>query len=166
LLTGAGCFTADWNLPGQVHAAFLRSDRAHARIRSIDTSAARALPGVLAVLTGDDIKAAGYKPLPSNAPGPGYQGSPFRLPERHGLAQGQQFEGPLFNFLLYLVDAGITAHGPFGRDAVAAGDGLYGGGKLGFGKPPHLSHQGGESLQLFPEGFDSVLGHRGLSIGN
>src|SRR6188508_651164 len=89
LLTGAGCFTADWNLPGQVHAAFLRSDRAHARIRSIDTSAARALPGVLAVLTGDDIKAAGYKPLPSNAPGPGYQGSPFRLPERHGLAQGR-----------------------------------------------------------------------------
>ncbi|MEX2034947.1 MAG: xanthine dehydrogenase family protein molybdopterin-binding subunit [Xanthobacteraceae bacterium] len=89
LLTGTGCFTADWNLPGQVHAAFLRSDRAHARIRSIDTSAARALPGVLAVLSGDDIKAAGYKSLPSNAPGPGYKGSAFRAPERHGLAQGR-----------------------------------------------------------------------------
>ena len=87
LLTGTGCFTADWNLPGQVHAAFLRSDRAHARIRSIDTSAARALPGVLAVLTGDDVKAAGYRSLPSNAPGPGYKDSTFRPPERHGLAQ-------------------------------------------------------------------------------
>ena len=60
LVTGTGCFTADWNLPREVHAAFLRSDRAHARIRSINTSEARALPGVLAVLTGDDIKAAGY----------------------------------------------------------------------------------------------------------
>ena len=89
LLTGTGCFTADWNLPGQVHAAFLRSDRAYARIRAIDTSAARALPGVLAVLTGDDVRAAGYKPLPSNAPGPGYKGSTFHLPERHGLAQGR-----------------------------------------------------------------------------
>ena len=45
LLTGTGCFTADWSLAGEVHAAFLRSDRAHARIRSIDTSAARALTG-------------------------------------------------------------------------------------------------------------------------
>ena len=89
LLTGTGCFTADWNLASAVYAAFLRSDRAHARIRSIDTSAARALTGVLAVLTGDDLKVAGYKPLPSNAPGPGYQGSPFRLPERHGLAHAR-----------------------------------------------------------------------------
>ena len=41
------------------------------------------------MLTGDDLKLAGYKALPSNAPGPGYHGSPFRLPERHGLAQGR-----------------------------------------------------------------------------
>jgi carbon-monoxide dehydrogenase large subunit len=89
LVTGTGCFTADWNFPREVHAAFLRADRAHARIRSISTSEARALPGVLAVLTGDDIKAAGYGSLPSNAPGPGYKGSPFRAPERPGLAQGR-----------------------------------------------------------------------------
>ena len=44
---------------------------------------------MLAVLTGDDLKVAGYKPMPSNAPGPGYKGSTFRLPERHGLAQGR-----------------------------------------------------------------------------
>jgi len=89
LLTGSGCFTADWNLPGQVQAAFLRANHAHARIRSIDTKAARALPGVLAVLTGEDLKAAGYKSLPSNAPGPGYKGSTFRHPERPALAQGR-----------------------------------------------------------------------------
>ena len=89
LLTGSGCFTADWHLPGQVHAAFLRADRAHARIGSIDPSAARALPGVLAVLTGDDVKAAGFKSLPTNAPGPGHAGSPFRPPDRPALAQGR-----------------------------------------------------------------------------
>jgi carbon-monoxide dehydrogenase large subunit len=89
LLTGSGCFTADWELPGQAHAAFLRSDRAHANIRSIDVSAARALKGVLAVLTGDDLKAAGYTSLPTNAPGPGYKGSTFRPPDRPALAQGR-----------------------------------------------------------------------------
>jgi carbon-monoxide dehydrogenase large subunit len=89
LLTGSGCFTADWNLPGQVHAAFLRADRAHARIRSIDIGAARALPGMLAVLTGDDVMAAGFKSLPTNAPGPGHAGSTFRAPDRSALAHGR-----------------------------------------------------------------------------
>jgi carbon-monoxide dehydrogenase large subunit len=89
LLTGTGHFTADWDLPGALRAAFLRANRAHARIRSIDVSAARALPGVHAVLTGDDLKAAGYKSLPSNAPGPGYKGSAFRMPDRPSLAQGR-----------------------------------------------------------------------------
>ena len=59
LLTGQGRYTADWNRPGQVHAAFLRADRAHAVLRSIDTEAARAAPGVMAVLTGADAIAAG-----------------------------------------------------------------------------------------------------------
>ena len=45
LLTGRGRFTADWDLPGQAHAAFLRADRAHARILGIDTAAARAHAG-------------------------------------------------------------------------------------------------------------------------
>ena len=60
LITGAGRYTSDWNQPGQVYATFLRSDRAHAKILSIDTSAAKAAPGVLAVLTGADMAAAGY----------------------------------------------------------------------------------------------------------
>src|SRR5918996_4352756 len=55
LITGRGSFVDDIKLPGMLHAAVLRSFYAHARIRSIDVSAARALPGVVAVLTGADI---------------------------------------------------------------------------------------------------------------
>ncbi|HEX4043637.1 MAG TPA: xanthine dehydrogenase family protein molybdopterin-binding subunit, partial [Xanthobacteraceae bacterium] len=64
LVRGAGRYTADENLPGQVYAAMLRSPHAHARIRSIDTAAAKAVPGVLAVLTGADVLADGLRPIP------------------------------------------------------------------------------------------------------
>jgi CO/xanthine dehydrogenase Mo-binding subunit len=60
LVTGAGMFTADWDRPGVLHAAFLRTDRPHARIVSTDVAAARAAPGVRAVLTGADMQVAGY----------------------------------------------------------------------------------------------------------
>ena len=65
MLTGRGRYVSDWNLPGQAYAHFLRSDRAHAEIVSIDASAALAHPGVLAVLTGEDVAAAGLKSLPA-----------------------------------------------------------------------------------------------------
>ena len=54
LLTGRAQFTDDVNLPGMLHAAVLRSPHAHARILGIDTSAAKELPGVYAVLTGEE----------------------------------------------------------------------------------------------------------------
>ncbi|MGE3286204.1 MAG: xanthine dehydrogenase family protein molybdopterin-binding subunit [Pseudonocardia sp.] len=54
LLTGRAGYIADVTVPGMLHAAVLRSPHAHARIRSIDTSAAKALPGVVAVLTGPE----------------------------------------------------------------------------------------------------------------
>ncbi|HUD58867.1 MAG TPA: xanthine dehydrogenase family protein molybdopterin-binding subunit [Acetobacteraceae bacterium] len=60
LVTGAGMYAADWDRPGVLHAAFLRADRAHARIVSSDVSAAQAAPGVCAVLTGADMQSAGY----------------------------------------------------------------------------------------------------------
>jgi 2-furoyl-CoA dehydrogenase large subunit len=57
LLTGRGHYIDDLEpIAGMVHAAIVRSPHAHARIRSIDVDAARAMPGVLAVLTGDDIR--------------------------------------------------------------------------------------------------------------
>ncbi len=61
LVVGKGCYTDDIDKPGQAWAAFLRSPHAHARILRIDTSAARALPGVLAVLTGADYLADGLQ---------------------------------------------------------------------------------------------------------
>ena len=54
LLTGKGRYTADWNLPGQLYAFFLRSDRAHAEIVSTGTKTAAARAGVRLVLTGAD----------------------------------------------------------------------------------------------------------------
>ncbi len=55
LLTGQALFVDDVDLPGMLHATFLRSDYAHARIISIDTSAAKAMPGVVAVYTAADM---------------------------------------------------------------------------------------------------------------
>jgi len=55
LLTGQALFTDDVQLSGMVHAAFLRSDHAHAMIKSIDTSVAKKRPGVLAVYTAEDF---------------------------------------------------------------------------------------------------------------
>jgi carbon-monoxide dehydrogenase large subunit len=56
LITGAATYVDDVKLPGLTYAAILRSPYAHARITSIDVSAARRAPGVLAVYTGADIK--------------------------------------------------------------------------------------------------------------
>jgi aerobic carbon-monoxide dehydrogenase large subunit len=56
LLAGAGQFVADAQIAGVCHAVFLRSPHAHARLAGIDTTAARALPGVLGVLTGTDVE--------------------------------------------------------------------------------------------------------------
>jgi aerobic carbon-monoxide dehydrogenase large subunit len=55
LLRGSGRYQDDANVPGQAQAVLVRSMHAHAKIRAIDTSAARALPGVIAVFTADDI---------------------------------------------------------------------------------------------------------------
>ncbi len=72
LLTGAGAYSDDFNAAGQARAVFVRSPHAHARIRAIDTTAARAMPGVLAVLTGQGLVAQGIKPIPhSPIPSPG-----------------------------------------------------------------------------------------------
>jgi len=63
LLTGQALFVDDVEIPGMLHAAFLRSDYAHARLRSIDVSAARNRPGVVAVYTAEDMEDA-WKPCP------------------------------------------------------------------------------------------------------
>jgi carbon-monoxide dehydrogenase large subunit len=71
LLTGQALFVDDVNIPGMLHAAFLRSDFAHAKINGVDTSEARAHPGVVAVYTAEDM-GEDWAPGPSNvAPPPG-----------------------------------------------------------------------------------------------
>ena len=87
MLTGRGRYVSDWNLPGQAHAHFVRSDRAHAEIVSIDKEAAAASPGVLAVFTGEDLKA--LKSLPAALPAKGRGGSELVNPGRPALAQGR-----------------------------------------------------------------------------
>ncbi|MGB7037516.1 MAG: xanthine dehydrogenase family protein molybdopterin-binding subunit [Xanthobacteraceae bacterium] len=64
LVKGHGRYIADMTFPGMAFGYVLRSPHAHARIRAIDTTKAKAAPGVLAVLTGADYKAAGFGDLP------------------------------------------------------------------------------------------------------
>jgi carbon-monoxide dehydrogenase large subunit len=94
LLLGQGRFTADLLRPGMAHAAMIRSPHAHAEIKAIDISAAMAMPGVLAVLTGADYAADGLGGISPGGPlirlpgTPGDQGFLFR-PEHPALARGR-----------------------------------------------------------------------------
>jgi len=88
LLTGTGIFADDVSSPDQAQVCFLRSPYPHARILGIDKTAAAALPGVLAIVTGDDLVHAQVKPLPSSADFKRADGSPSASPPRHALAVG------------------------------------------------------------------------------
>jgi len=69
LLTGRATYVEDLTLAGLHHVAFMRSPHAHARIRAIDTTRAARRPGVLRVVTGQEIRAL-CKPLPLGGSGP------------------------------------------------------------------------------------------------
>ena len=86
LITGRGRYTADMNLPGQLHAAFLRADRAHAEIVSIDAAPALARKGVIAVFTGADALAAQYTQFPNLMTFAGRNGAQILKPGRPVLA--------------------------------------------------------------------------------
>jgi carbon-monoxide dehydrogenase large subunit len=86
-LTGKGVYTDDLSIHAQTHAVMVRSTVAHGRIVRIDTAAAAAMPGVLAIFTGEDFAAAGSNPagwLIKNR-----DGSPMREPKRPVLAHGK-----------------------------------------------------------------------------
>jgi carbon-monoxide dehydrogenase large subunit len=86
LLSGRGQFTDDLTRPDLAHVVFVRSPYAHARIASVDTSAALAIPGVLAAFSGADLKAAGVKPINAPLPFPRPDGTPGVTLVRHVLA--------------------------------------------------------------------------------
>ena len=83
LLRGQGRYTDDINLPNQAYAYILRSTIAHGRIKSIDTEAAKAMPGVLAIYTGEDMKQ--YGTLQSALPFKSRDGSDMKKPRRAAL---------------------------------------------------------------------------------
>jgi carbon-monoxide dehydrogenase large subunit len=64
LITGKGRFSDDFRMDGQAFAAMVRSPHPHARILAIDAAAAKAMPGVLGVVTGADCRAEGLGPIP------------------------------------------------------------------------------------------------------
>ncbi|MET0170554.1 MAG: xanthine dehydrogenase family protein molybdopterin-binding subunit, partial [Aliihoeflea sp.] len=87
LVRGGGRYTDDIKLSGLVHGVVLRSPRAHAKIRSIDITTAKTAPGVLAVLTSADIKAAAYGDLPVPGGLKRRDGSPMYRPRYPILAE-------------------------------------------------------------------------------
>ncbi len=87
LVRGGGSYTDDIQMPGMAYGVVLRSPHGHAKIKSIDTAAAKAAPGVLAIITGADWKAAGLGDLLSH---PGLKlrdGSPMFKPRYPVLAE-------------------------------------------------------------------------------
>ncbi len=84
LLRGEGLYTGDVAYDNQAHLAMVRSTHAHGVITSIDASAARAMPGVLAVYTAADM--AAYRPQTSKVPLKNADGSPMLKPLRAALA--------------------------------------------------------------------------------
>ena len=86
LLRGQGRYTDDINLPGQAYAVMVRSRIAHGILKGIDTKAAAAMPGVLAILTHADLEAAGFGPLKCPMNIPQRDGSPMKTPPRPCLA--------------------------------------------------------------------------------
>jgi carbon-monoxide dehydrogenase large subunit len=88
-LNGRGNYTDDINRPGQLHACIKRSDRPHAKIVSIDTSAAKAAPGVAAVFTGADIEADSLGGIPCGWQIHNKDGTPMAEPMHPVLASGK-----------------------------------------------------------------------------
>ena len=86
LLKGVGKFTDDVVPAGQLNVCFVRSPYPHAKLLSVDTAAARALPGVVGIYTGAELAAAGVKPLPGSKDFKRAGGAPGATPPRRPLA--------------------------------------------------------------------------------
>ena len=89
LTTGGGKYAADWNVPGQLYAHFVRADRAHAQIVSVNVEPALRHPGVKRVFTGADAVRAGYVKPPHTLTFAGKNGMQTRAPDRPVLAHGK-----------------------------------------------------------------------------
>ena len=93
LVRGIGQFMDDPRLPNQAYAAFVRSPHAHARVLAVKTEAARAAKQVLAVLTAEDMKAAGVGSVSRHPPVVGRGGAKMAMPFRPALAGDKVMHG-------------------------------------------------------------------------
>src|SRR5216110_1485050 len=107
LITGVGCYTEDIHLPGMLHMALLRSPYPHAKIISINTSTAKAMAGVIAVVTGDDLNEQLSVPAIPMVPG-------MKIPPHPLLARGTVHAAGT------PVAAVIAQSGALAHDAVSA----------------------------------------------
>ena len=83
LVQGQGRYTDDLDMAGQAHAVFVRSRHGHGIIKGIDTGAAKAMPGVLAIYTGADLSA--YGTMKCAVPFKNRDGSEMKKPKRFSL---------------------------------------------------------------------------------
>ncbi len=88
-ITGSARYTDDINQPGQAYAYFLRSPHAHATIKKIDAAKAKTMPGVLGILTGDDLAADKIGGLICGWMIHSKDGSPMKAGPHPALAQGK-----------------------------------------------------------------------------
>ncbi|HEY2862264.1 MAG TPA: xanthine dehydrogenase family protein molybdopterin-binding subunit [Casimicrobiaceae bacterium] len=119
LLIGAGRFADDVSLPGQAYVCFLRSPHAHAKIDAIDSRAAASMPGVIGIITGEDLVRDNVGSLPLSADFRRADRSPTASPPRHALAVGT------VRFVGEAVAAAIAQSAQQARDAVEAIDVRY-----------------------------------------
>jgi len=119
LLTGRDQFADNFSLAGQTYVAFVRSPYPHARIGAIDAAAATALPGVVAVVTGDDLVRAGLKPLVQSSDFRRRDGAPTAAPPQHALAVG------VVRYVGEAVAAIVAETREQARDAAEALDVIY-----------------------------------------
>ena len=101
LLKGQGRYINDTNLPGQAYLVFVRSPHAHAKIQSIDISAAAAAAGVIGVYTGEDLVQAGLGLIPITLKRARPDGSPMFAPAHPGLVRDRvRFVGDPFAMVI------------------------------------------------------------------
>ena len=86
LVQGKGRYTDDQSLPGQAYSVMVRSPYGHARLRGVDVSAARQMPGVLGIYTAAELAAGGIGPLPARQVINNRDGTPMLQPVHHVLA--------------------------------------------------------------------------------
>lgn len=147
LLRGEASFTDDLDLPGALHAAFLRSPLPHAIITRLDTSRALAKPGVVAVLTAADLAADAVGPIPYFCTIGGPEGDSVSVPPCHGLAEDR------------VRHVGDPIACVIATDSNLAKDGVEGI-EVDFQPLDHvidsLDAVGGEAIELWPEAPGNV----------